>query len=137
MPVFMEWSDKYLLGVKEFDEHHEHLVELMNKSYDLFKNQAPQARLEMILDELFEYTAYHFAAEEKWMAEHSYPKLAEHKEEHALFRQKIIEFQHAFHDGQPTIKVDLYAYLAKWLIAHIQEKDPDYGSFNAGKGDKQ
>jgi hemerythrin len=134
MPVFMEWNDNYLLGVKEFDEQHEHLVDLMNMSWDLFKNQAPQARLEMILDELFEYTAYHFAAEEQWMTEHSYPKIDEHKEEHALFRHKIIEFQHVFHDGKPTIKMDLYAYLAKWLYSHIQDKDPDYARFFAEKG---
>lgn len=137
MPVFMEWSDSYLLGVKEFDEQHEHLVDLMNMSWDLFKNMAPQARLEMILDELFEYTAYHFAAEEKWMTEHSYPKLAEHKEDHALFRQKIIEFQHIFHDGKPAIKMDLYAYLAKWLYTHIQEKDPDYARFISEKVTKR
>ena len=136
MPVFMEWSDKFLLGVKELDEHHEHLVSLMNQSWDLFKNEAPKAKLEVILDELFEYTAYHFAAEEKWMAEHSYPKLAEHIEEHDRFRQKIIEFQHTFHDGKATIKTDLYAYLAKWLCTHIQEKDPDYVKFSTEEGNK-
>lgn len=127
----LEWSDKYLLGVKKFDEDHEHLFDLMNKSYDLIENTAPYARLEMILDELFEYAAYHFAAEEDWMREHSYPKLAEHVAEHDSYRKRVTAFQNDFHAGKTSPKIQVFEFLSDWLANHILETDFNYARFIA------
>lgn len=125
----LEWSDKYLLGVKEFDEDHEHLFDLIIKSCDLIENTAPHARIEMILDELFEYAAYHFAAEEEWMNDHSYPKLSEHIAEHDIYRKKVAAFQNDFLAGKASPKLHLFSFLTEWLANHILETDFQYARF--------
>ncbi len=66
MPI-IEWNEQFVLGVPEFDEHHQHLVMLLNKTYDDFINGASKETLSLILDELIDYATYHFAAEEHWM----------------------------------------------------------------------
>jgi hemerythrin len=63
VPLFT-WNDSYLLGVKEFDEHHQHLVDLLNMSFDAFENNTHPTKLEPIIEELIDYATYHFAAEE-------------------------------------------------------------------------
>ena len=125
MPKY-EWNDSFLLGIKELDEHHEYLVELMNRSHDLYENTAPYARLESILDELFEYTTYHFAAEENWLRSHSYLKLDEHIAEHDGFRKRIAAFKDEFYAGKASPKVQLFTYLADWLVNHIRVTDYEY-----------
>ena len=125
MPRY-EWSDRFLLGIRHLDEHHEHLVELMNRSYDLFANNSPSAKLETILDELFAYAFYHFAAEEDWLREHTYIQLDDHIAEHARFRQRIVAFQKEFHAGKAAPKVQLFTFLADWLVNHIRVTDYEY-----------
>jgi hemerythrin len=127
----VEWSDKYLLGVKKFDSDHEHLFDLMNKSHDLMENTAPDARLEVILDELFDYAAYHFNAEEVWMHEHIYPNLDEHIAEHDNFRKRFAALQNDFQAFKTTPKIKLYMFLLDWLTNHILTTDFQYARFVA------
>ena len=64
MPLFV-WEDKYKVGVKEFDEQHKKLIELINKLYDAMKQGHGKDVLKSIVNDLFEYTKYHFETEEK------------------------------------------------------------------------
>lgn len=130
MPIF-EWSDNYVLGIKEFDEHHRHLVGLLNKSFDEFEKNAPPARLEAIIDELIDYATYHFSAEEYWMSANSYPGLAEHKNEHDSFSLKVVAFQRDLLAGKLSLNEELFSFLADWLTTHILETDALYGRFIA------
>ena len=64
MPI-VEWEEKYLLGVEQFDAHHKHLVGLLNKVYEMFLlNDVAEGKLQEILDSLAEYANYHFDQEE-------------------------------------------------------------------------
>ena len=127
----LKWSDKYLLGIRKFDAHHEHLFDLMNTSYDLMNNAAPDAKLENILDELFDYAAYHFNAEEAWMREHSYPKIDEHIAEHDGFRKRFAALQKDFRSQKTTPKIRLFLFLLDWLANHILSTDFQYAHFIA------
>lgn len=129
----LEWNEKYLLGVKKFDADHEHLFDLMNKSHDLLENTAPDASLEVILDELFDYASYHFEAEEAWMRDHSYPKLAEHSAEHDDFRKRFASLHNEFLAHKTTPKIRLLLFLIDWLSNHILSTDFQYARFVADK----
>jgi hemerythrin len=132
----LAWSDKYLLGVRKFDADHEHLFELMNKSHELMENSAPDARLETILDELFDYATYHFNAEEAWMREHSYPGLVEHSAEHDSYRKRFAALENDFHAHKTTPKIRLFIFLLDWLANHILSTDVQYARFVSGTGDR-
>jgi hemerythrin len=125
MPI-VEWSDDYLLGIQEFDEHHEHLVELLNNAYDEYNGGASSEAIEEIIDKLAEYANYHFAAEEHWLSENSYPKLYEHIIEHVSFGQRVADFQKDFHDGNKSLTTEILSFLVEWLTVHILGSDTDY-----------
>jgi len=132
VPIF-EWSENYLLGVKEFDDHHKHLVGLLNKSFDEFERNASPGELRVIIDELVDYATYHFSAEEHWMTANSYPGLNMHKKEHDSFSGKVVAFQRDLIAGKVSLNAELFTFLVDWLTDHILETDALYGRFIAAR----
>lgn len=133
MPV-LEWSDSFLIGIRQFDEHHKHLVSLLNMTFDGVTTNAPKDELEAVLHELIDYTAYHFAAEEHWMKEHHYPGLDVQVMEHESFKTSLAEIVKDFHSGKSDIDLVVLTFLTDWLTEHILEKDSAYGAYVAAKG---
>ncbi len=127
-PLF-RWIDTYQLGIEEFDAHHQKLVQLLNSSYYAFVADSHPQSLVRILDELSEYTVYHFSAEERWMLNHGYPGLTEHIKQHEAFKVKLAELQHARQNLNITLNNELFSFLADWLATHILESDAAYGSY--------
>ena len=135
MPLF-EWSSRFLLGVPDVDKHHKYLVWLINKIYDKHMGGASAANVGLIINELIEYAAYHFEAEERWMKIDSYPKLAEHKAEHEGFSERVISYQKSLNAGNAVLLTELLPFLEEWVNAHILDSDGDYGRFRAANGKK-
>jgi len=129
---FMEWDDTFELGIVEFDEHHKHLVNLLNIIFDGFTCEASYEELEAVLDELVDYATYHFAAEEHWMQVHAYPGLLQHSSEHERFCTRIVEFQQEFLNGKADLSLDVLQFLNNWLSDHIIKADGAYGRFARG-----
>jgi len=130
---FIQWEKSFNTGIKQFDDHHRHLVDLLNTTYDNIICQAPYERLGSILDELIDYTIFHFGSEEAWFIANSYPKLAEHKREHESFFQKVQVLQDDFHVGKSSISIDMLMLLRNWLRDHILVSDAEYGCFRTEK----
>lgn len=126
---FIEWEDCYSVGVPDFDEHHRHLFDLLNKGYNACMVSKQNDVFRSILSELAEYACYHFTAEERLMEELSYPGLASHRQEHALFSGKISEFLKIVPSdkNECTLElVELTQFLIDWLTHHILEIDKQY-----------
>lgn len=130
---FIEWDESLATGVQQFDVDHRHLLGLLNKTYDDFICAAPDDSIGVILNELVGYAEYHFAAEETWMREISYPKLAEHKHEHDSFRQNVLELQNGFQSGKERLALDVLTLLKKWIKNHLLECDAGYVQFISGR----
>lgn len=132
MPL-IEWNEQFLLGVPQFDEHHEHLVNLLNTTYDDFINGASNKSSQTILDELIDYATYHFSAEEYWMEKNNYPRLVKHQGEHKYFVDRVVTLQKDFHDGREKMSLEILSFLKNWLSSHILGSDADYGDFVANR----
>jgi hemerythrin-like metal-binding protein len=128
MPI-IEWNNSFALGNKELDEHHMHLVELFNKMFDNFINGAQHDILETVFDELIDYSIYHFAAEEQWMEVHNYPKLGQHREEHARLANRVEEIRNDFNNKRLNLYLELMQFLNNWVIIHILTSDADYNFY--------
>lgn len=111
------------------DQHHEHLVELLNKAYDNFCDNKPTHTLQAILDELADYATYHFAQEEHLMEMVSYPGKEEQVREHEYFVRRIGEIQRDFVAGTNPISLEIISFLKNWLINHISHKDTELGAY--------
>ena len=129
---FMEWLPGFELGIKEFDEHHKHLVYLLNMTYDGITCGAHRDELGAVLDELIDYATYHFTTEEHWMNVHEYFDLPQHCKEHETFCKRIIEIQNDFHNGINNLNLEVLQFLTAWLSDHILKTDAEYGQFAQG-----
>ena len=130
MPIF-EWNDSYSVGIDEIDRHHRQLVQLLNDTYDAFSEGSHREKLGGILDELIDYATYHFACEERWMEESSYPELPAHRGEHARFIDRVVEIQKDFHAERSHLTLEVLSFLKNWLTSHILRNDGAYGRFVA------
>ncbi|MDD2852308.1 MAG: bacteriohemerythrin [Desulfuromonadaceae bacterium] len=128
---FFEWNKNFELGIEQFDEHHRHLVDLLNEAYDNFICKADHETLGAIIDKLFDYATYHFTLEEQWMALNGYEGLTQHREEHAGFSRRIIEIQNDFCNGRTHVLLEVLTFLKNWLSDHILVTDASYGRFAA------
>jgi len=133
MPI-VEWNDRFVLGVQQFDEHHQHLVGLLNSAYDDFTADASAESVDAILDELVDYATYHFAVEEHWMREQSYPDVAEHAEEHERFVGRLTQMMKDLRQNKNLLMLEVITFLHNWLIEHILKVDAEYGRYIATYG---
>ena len=86
-----------------------------------------------MLDELLDYTHYHFNTEEMLMADHQYPFSEIHKRQHDEFTVRIQEFRNDFCQGKAqTFKI--LCFLFNWLIEHILVSDKELGRYLNSKG---
>ncbi len=127
MPIFT-WENRYSIDVEQIDEHHRHLVALLNKAYDNFLQFSPHGELNKLLHELIDYATYHFSAEEQRMQENNYPQAATHKREHAEFIRRVGEM-HADFQSRKVYFLEILGFLYEWLTSHILQTDAELGRF--------
>lgn len=126
MPV-LPWSNMFAVGVQEIDNQHRKLVEILNRLGDAGGGANGAALQNQILDELTEYTVYHFSTEERLMAQHAYEGTAKHTEEH----KKLVNAVKALHvrraNGETLPFDELMIFLRDWLTNHIMGSDKALG----------
>ena len=123
----IQWESKYCIGVSFIDEQHEKLFEIANRIYDLLKNNLVLDKYDQIVEiiqELQEYTHYHFEAEEKHMQSIGYNKFFSQKVAHNDFLEKMdsIDFTQV-DNGQNEYLVDILDFVTDWLVHHIAKED--------------
>lgn len=128
MPI-IEWQENFSTGIEEFDNHHRHLVELLNITYDSFVSGKANGGLGRLFDALIDYATYHFHAEEKWMEQRRYPKYAEHLNQHRSFTVRVLDVQADYVSGKKVFSLEILAFLKDWLTNHILVCDADYARF--------
>jgi hemerythrin len=132
MPNFA-WNENLSVNVKEFDEHHKKLIDLINQLHDAMGQGKGQMELYSIFDKLIAYTRMHFASEERLMAKLGYPALAAHHALHEALTQKVVDYQAEFKKGQLGVSLKVSVFLKDWLTSHIMKEDKQYSSFFKSK----
>jgi len=127
--AFLTWTDQYKLNIKEIDEQHKYLFNLLNRLYDSVVEGDERSTLDNVLAELIDYTVYHFNTEEKMLEEQNYPELDIQKQEHNELTGQVIELQTKFRDGSATISFEVLDFLSNWLTTHTMGSDQKYSAF--------
>jgi len=123
---FMPWSNDYSVQVVQLDAQHKHLVGMINGLVEVMQRGAKPDELTALLEDLLEYTCYHFETEEKLMARAAYPGLADHRAKHAAMRAEVERLFAAAKTGNATTAMKLMAFLKSWLAKHINGTDKQY-----------
>lgn len=122
-----EMKPEYFTGIELIDNEHKRLFEIANNLYELMKNDFIPDKYDHIcaaIQELKDYTHYHFADEEAYMESIGYKNMFSQKVEHDAFLQKIEDLELTdIDDNQKTLIFDMLSFLNDWLVHHILEKD--------------
>lgn len=125
------WEDRFSVGVREFDQHHKILFEMINSLIIAKEEKSGGAVVKNTLDQLALYTAFHFAAEESMLEYFGYDGLDDHKLEHGSLLEQVQVYQAQLaHSGSVSID-ELLDFLSAWLLDHTLGMDQLYKPFLA------
>jgi len=131
VPLF-NWKDEYSVNVTELDQHHKVLMDIINRIYDNCMQPDAVDCIGPKVQELTDYSEYHFKAEEDYMRRIEYFEIDEHIEQHAMFIFKIRELQQACAGNEMELTQSIIVFLGKWLLHHVFEADRKYADYAVG-----
>lgn len=125
----MEWSDNYSVKVNTLDNQHKKIVVLINELHSAMRQAHGKEVLGKILEDLTDYTVFHFSAEEKLMKDNNYPGYVSHKAEHDKLTKQVKDLAANLKSGKNLISQEVMLFLKDWLINHIAGSDKKYSAF--------
>ena len=126
---FVEWDDRYAVGVATIDGQHMELFRFTNDLYDACQqNDAGVTKqFKETLQKAVRYVAEHFRTEEQIMQQTKMPELEAHKSEHDLFVRKVMK-EAANLDGGGGDAPELFVrFLKDWISSHVTATDVKIG----------
>jgi hemerythrin len=133
MPL-MTWTKELSVNIKQIDDQHKKLVELLNSFHDAMKLGKGKELMESTLSELLNYTIYHFSTEETLFKTHGYPEAIKHKKEHDALTAQALDLKERYSRGDLFLSNETMMFLKNWLNNHIIVTDRKYTAFLNGKG---
>lgn len=127
MGIRYEFTKDCFIGVKDIDQEHERLFEMINQGMELVsqdENVALCVAKELIM-QLRQYANTHFAHEEAYMEQIQDAELERQKKEHTEFCEYMNQqdVSKLTEENVREMLTELFAYLAKWLYRHILGSD--------------
>ncbi len=127
--MMIVWNDNFSVNVKEIDDQHKKLIESINSLESAMKIGKGKEVIDKIIQELADYTKYHFSKEESYMIKFNYPEYQRHKSAHDNFVNKVGEFQRNIKESKVGIALSVSDFLQQWLTKHILVTDKGYTEF--------
>jgi len=130
MPL-LSWKPGYSVNEVALDSHHQRLFTLLNTVYENVMNSPEVDCVLPLIDELSEYTACHFTAEEKFMREKEYHEIDAHIAKHREFAHTIETLKSHYHGNNLEVAKELIIVLGNWLLRHVLKDDMRYSELAA------
>lgn len=127
--ALIPWRDEFNVGIVMVDQQHRQLVAILNHLHEVMKNGSLALDVRMVLSELTSYTRFHFAAEEKLMAECDDPQRDGHIRKHRAMVARVGDFVEEMRFNSATTPPKLLYFLKEWLTRHILETDREMARF--------
>lgn len=125
MGKLIVWQDYYSVKVAEIDEQHKQLIKLLNDLHDCNQNNQ-KANIGHILEELTDYTLYHFKTEEQYFIKFHFRGASQHFAEHSKFIKQVHDFKSEYEKDSAVLTTKILNYLRDWINHHIMESDQLY-----------
>lgn len=124
---FIKWDNSFETSIKIIDVQHQVLIKKVNQLYGFIGSNSIE-KIYPLIDELLEFTDYHFETEENYFAIYNYKDKDEHINEHDTFRKFINSIKK---EDISNIEFDkkLFEFLNTWILHHIKEVDMKYVEF--------
>ncbi|RKZ70541.1 MAG: hemerythrin-like metal-binding protein [Gammaproteobacteria bacterium] len=119
----VEWRDEFKIGIEEVDFEHQELIELINELYAEAKKEDSALAVMDCLEEIFAKISAHFALEEKVMRDLQYDEYEDHKEDHELLLDSIMDIMDEYADDTGLDEEEFADRLNNWFVRHFSTKD--------------
>ncbi|ACD22560.1 bacteriohemerythrin [Clostridium botulinum] len=118
-----EMKEEFKTGIEFLDEQHKKLFEIADKAYNLLTNNFTLDKYDSvvyIIEELKNYTTFHFKSEEEYMDSINYKRRLSQKIAHGQFIEKLnnIDLKIVDENQNESIK-EILEFLNTWLTEHI------------------
>jgi diguanylate cyclase (GGDEF)-like protein/hemerythrin-like metal-binding protein len=127
----LAWSAAHAIGIKEIDDQHMHMAELIDQLSTALKDNCDSDTILAGLSELVQFAAFHFATEERLMEQHQIEDLVPHREEH---RRLLHDIGNLNVDEDVASISLILRYLQEWLLRHVDGMDRQLGAALMAKG---
>lgn len=119
------WDLTMATGVRSVDDQHKELFRQVAILGDAMSQGKGRDEIKKILDFVGAYVVKHFADEEKAMEEYDCPVASANKAAHnaLLARFKDLRTRFDATGSGPSLVLETYETLSKWLVQHIKEID--------------
>lgn len=121
----VEWSAQFETGLSDLDGQHQRLFGIINQLSGLQQQGATVEQLCTSLDDLFNYTLYHFQHEADLMQQ--YPVSDDlrhtHLNAHQAFLDRLVSARELAATSPAVVVEQLLAFLVKWLVHHVTTVD--------------
>ncbi len=121
----MIWDARIQLGIREIDDQHKVLVDLINEIYMIMKQGNGLEPMATVIEELTSYTAEHFRYEEGLLERAKYPDIKRHKEIHVSVVNKVLAYKKQLENGSLDVN-EFMSFVSDWLSRHIKAEDRQY-----------
>ncbi|UCD37456.1 MAG: hemerythrin family protein [Fidelibacterota bacterium] len=131
LPPIIAWDNSWSIGVEEIDEHHQKLVSMIQLLFGALITAQGADYIKGIVNDLIDYTKYHFHREEEIFEEYGYDRIEEHKQLHHELVERVLEICKLIIEkgGTEDLGDDVYRFLKTWLADHILEEDMRFKEF--------
>jgi len=119
----IEWKSHYSVGVEAVDHEHRELIDLINELHEKLVAGAEEPDVAAFLGEIFRGISAHFALEEKFMREHRYDQLDEHKQAHEQLLEDIRDIMDGYEADPVASSRELSTRLDDWFTQHFKTHD--------------
>lgn len=132
----LKWDEEKMgVGYKVIDDQHKELINIINKLSTSINHNSQQRDILDIVNELINYTDYHFSTEEALFERFNYKLTDEHKQEHKDFDSKFSNIKNElleddFYKNKSAVEVseEIFLYIIDWLMHHILDNDKKFVS---------
>ncbi|MCE5182396.1 MAG: bacteriohemerythrin [Betaproteobacteria bacterium] len=130
------WNkNQHGVGIALIDEQHRQIIDRVNQIANAVAMEAKSDALKEMLEDMLIFACEHFAVEERLMAEHGYPDMENHIQEHLRMYQQLSNLVKTVLRATGRNKAALVsAYLSDWAERHILQADKELGGFLIAKG---
>ena len=126
------WEKAWDIGHAEIDKQHRYWIEIFNRLEDSFLNGSSanmNALQQETLQQMLDYSEYHFKTEEKLMSAERYTGAAEHWRLHKNFKNVLYEKLRNLKEEGMILNSELLQLMKNWLERHILVEDRKFVVF--------
>jgi hemerythrin len=123
------WSEKFSVGIDLMDDHHQRIVFIMNRLDEALSAKRGDEIVGHVIEELSRHAADHLKAEERIMAEISYPDMEGHRAMHRFFAAEAALLRSMHASGQRVRVQGIVHFLRDWFIYHVYSEDRKYADY--------